>query len=222
VKKIFLFFCFMIFLSGISLAQPIPGRLNIAEEDGDPSCFPYKLKVTNGTLTNNNDGTCSLAIGGGSTYSAGGILLNLTGTVFSVKEGTLTTTKGCKYVSGTGLVCDQDYQGASPDTKCINIDPVSTTTDWFMWKAPVALTITHVNCIVDAATSVVLTARHCNANGASCTTIEAAMTCATTNTTESGGIDSGSITAGETIRVTRGTVTGSPTQAFICFDYTKP
>lgn len=44
-------------------------RLNIAEEDGSPSTFPYKLKVTNGTLTDNGDGTASLAIGGGSGAS---------------------------------------------------------------------------------------------------------------------------------------------------------
>lgn len=37
--------------------------LNIAEEDGSPSAFPYKLKVTNGTLTDNADGTVSLAVG---------------------------------------------------------------------------------------------------------------------------------------------------------------
>jgi len=43
------------------------------------------------------------------TYSAGGTLLNLTGTTFSINEGTLTDGKGCKYVSGTGLVCDQGY-----------------------------------------------------------------------------------------------------------------
>ena len=43
------------------------------------------------------------------TYSASGTLLDLTGTTFSVNAGTLTTTKGCKFVTGTGIVCDQDY-----------------------------------------------------------------------------------------------------------------
>lgn len=37
----------------------------IEEEDGSPSVFPWKIKVTNGTLTNNNDGTASLTTGGG-------------------------------------------------------------------------------------------------------------------------------------------------------------
>jgi len=53
--------------------------------------------------------TCATPTDTNTTYTASGTLLNLTGTAFSLKEGTLTTTKGCKYVSGTGLVCDQDY-----------------------------------------------------------------------------------------------------------------
>lgn len=44
-------------------------RLNIVEEDGLPSTFPYKLKVTNGTLTDNGDGTTSLSVGSGSGAS---------------------------------------------------------------------------------------------------------------------------------------------------------
>jgi len=44
-------------------------RLNIVEEDGSPSTFPYKLKVTNGTLTDNGDGTTSLSAGSGSGAS---------------------------------------------------------------------------------------------------------------------------------------------------------
>jgi len=44
------------------------------------------------------------------TYSASGTLLDLTSETFSVNEGTLTDGKICKYVSGTGLVCDYDDQ----------------------------------------------------------------------------------------------------------------
>lgn len=62
--------------------------------------------------TLNSQGIC-LADGtdcpAATTYGAGGTLLDLTGTTFSVNEGTLTDTKGCKYAAATGLVCDQDY-----------------------------------------------------------------------------------------------------------------
>jgi len=43
------------------------------------------------------------------TYSAGGTLLQLVGTIFSVKEGTLTDGKACTYSSASGLVCNSDF-----------------------------------------------------------------------------------------------------------------
>lgn len=42
------------------------------------------------------------------TYTAGGTLLDLTGTTFSLNEGTLTDTKYCTYVAGTGIVCNSE------------------------------------------------------------------------------------------------------------------
>jgi len=107
------------------------------------------------------------------------------------------------------------------DTKCINIPPEDSITNWLFYRTDFAITITAIDCIVDAATSVVLTPRECDGDGGSCSDIEAAITCATTNTTESGGIDNASIDAGDYIRITRGTVTGSPTQAMICITWSK-
>lgn len=106
--------------------------------------------------------------------------------------------------------------------KCANIDPAATTTDWFIYEFEAASTITHVRCWVDAATSVALTVQECDSDGASCTDTEAAMTCATTRTSESGAIDNAAIDAGDTLRVTRGAVSGSPTQAFVCVSFTTP
>jgi hypothetical protein len=107
-------------------------------------------------------------------------------------------------------------------TRCINIDPTATITDWFFWRTDTPITVTHVNCEVDGATSTVLTLRTCDANGASCVATESAMTCATTNTPETGTIDSPAVGAGVWMRVQRGTVTGSPTQAVLCMSYTIP
>ena len=39
--------------------------LNITEEDGSPKAWPYKAKFANGTVTDNGDGTVSIAGGGG-------------------------------------------------------------------------------------------------------------------------------------------------------------
>lgn len=121
-------------------------------------------------------------------------------------------------LNGTTLDADAELY---TDVKTANIDPASAVTSWFVWKAPHAVTITGLDCLVDAATSVVLTARECDADGANCTDIEAAMTCGTTNTTEASGIDNNSIDAGDTIRITRGTVTGTPTQAVMFIEFTR-
>lgn len=64
-RKILFLFLFMLCLKpAMSMASPPP--FCIEEEDASPKKCLYKsLKVTNGTLTNNGDGTVSLATGGG-------------------------------------------------------------------------------------------------------------------------------------------------------------
>lgn len=49
------------------------------------------------------------------TYSAGGTLLNLAGTTFSLNEGTLTDGKICTYESGVGIECDYTDVAGSGD-----------------------------------------------------------------------------------------------------------
>jgi len=47
------------------------------------------------------------------TYTAGGTLLDLTGTTFSINEGTLTDTKYCTYEVASGIVCNSEGGGFS-------------------------------------------------------------------------------------------------------------
>lgn len=62
MKKILLFlFSFPVFCSA-----DISSRLNIATQDGTVNTWPYKAKFTNGTVTDNGDGTVSITSGGGS------------------------------------------------------------------------------------------------------------------------------------------------------------
>lgn len=63
------------------------------------------------------------------TYSAGGTLLDLTGTTFSINEGTLTDTYLCTYSSsGTQLVCNTDPATYSPVAGSTSIVTVGTVT----------------------------------------------------------------------------------------------
>lgn len=184
--------------------------------------------------------TCSefAAIMGSETGTCGALVFSadpaLTGnpTVPTASTGDNDTT-----VSSTGFVrqeinaaggrsitcasgsCDNDVE-VYEKTKCINVDPTNSTTDWLFFRAERAITITGIDCIVDAATSVVMTLRECNSNAASCGDTEAAITCGTTNTTEATSVDDSAVDAGDWMRVTRGTRTGSPLQAILCATYT--
>jgi hypothetical protein len=91
---------------------------------------------------------------------------------------------------------------------------------FLFFRTDAALTVTHVNCLANAATSAVLTVQECNANGGACAPTEAAMTCGTTNTAEAGAIDDPSVAAGVWMRVAVGTVTGTPGHVTVCVQYT--
>src|SRR3990167_8644914 len=89
----------LLLLSTSCFAQPVGGGIkSIIEEDGSPSIVIYKLKVTNGGLTDNADGTGSLTTGSGSgDVTAVGDCL--TGACFDGASGNTLTLKGA--TSGT-------------------------------------------------------------------------------------------------------------------------
>lgn len=78
-------------------------------------------------------------------------------------------------------------------------------------RVPADTTISSIVCISSAATSTTVILKDCNAGGSSCNTIEAAMTCGTTETViPSGGIDSATVQAGRYIRPFVSATSGSP------------
>ena len=119
---------------------------------------------------------------------------------------------------------------ASPDTldadaelytdfKGMTIETPTDADNFFAFEAPVALTITRVTGIVEAATSAVLTWQECDAAGDNCSTIEAVT--ADVDGTISTSIDNASIDAGDIIRLDVGTVTGTVGQAHSTITFTK-
>jgi len=69
--------------------------------------------LANGFLkldANGKVSTSTIDISDYTNLAVSGTLLNLTGDTLSVNEGTLTDGKLCKYVAGTGLVCDYTDQ----------------------------------------------------------------------------------------------------------------
>lgn len=57
----------ILLLSATASWADITSHLNIRTTDGAVSNYPYQLKVTTGTLTDNGDGTMTLQTGGGSS-----------------------------------------------------------------------------------------------------------------------------------------------------------
>jgi hypothetical protein len=105
-------------------------------------------------------------------------------------------------------------------TKCFLIESPVNGDDFLFFRADTAITVTGIDCLVNAATSVVMTLKECNSNGGSCGDTEAAITCGTTNATESGGIDDTAVDAGDWMRIAVGTVTGTPGHANLCVSFT--
>lgn len=68
MKKLMLFFVFAFLWIGQLSAQPSnTGFISATEPDGAPDCYGYQLKFTNGAVTDNGDGSCSVAVGSSST-----------------------------------------------------------------------------------------------------------------------------------------------------------
>jgi hypothetical protein len=106
-------------------------------------------------------------------------------------------------------------------TKCTTIETPTSADDFLFFRANKAMTVVGIDCLVGAATSAQLTVNECNANGTSCTAVEAVMTCTTTNTTEASAIDAPAIEAGNWLRIDVGTVTGSVGQVAVCITMTE-
>lgn len=95
----------LLFIPQLLYAQPVtsPSRLNITEEDGSPTVWPYKAKFSNGSITDNLDGTVSISSSGGSgTVGIGttGILGVYTGTTTIGPLGTPTACSAGSYARG--------------------------------------------------------------------------------------------------------------------------
>lgn len=209
------------------------GANNIGSAEGEDATFTIAYGTNSNTFsTCTNANPCRIVVYDAACSTASSCanreiidLKTVSGTTCTIKGRNAETPNctSCTFAEGAKFIEAFTVNAENHMAPlCINIDPSATTTDWFMVKVPYAITVTGIDCIVDAATSVVLTPQECNGDGASCSDIEAAITCAATNTTEGGGsVDNPSIDAGDWIRVTRGTVTGSPMQAVLCIEYTR-
>jgi hypothetical protein len=91
------------------------------------------------------------------------------------------------------------------------------------FRKPFGMTVVTVGCVTDAATSAILDAQECDANGANCATIlSGTITCGTTYQYTDGtpSVSDSSIAAGGYVFFSVGTVTGSVGYLYVDFNYT--
>lgn len=91
----------LLLLSPARIASADLAPLEITEEDASPSTFPYKVKFTNGSVTDNGDGTTSISTGGGITISTTTITGGTDTRVLFDDAGTVGEDAGLTYVKGT-------------------------------------------------------------------------------------------------------------------------
>lgn len=72
----------------------IPTPLEVTEEDGGPSTYPYQVKFTNGTVTDNGDGTTSISTSAGNAPDSADYLVGTTNASLSAEIVVGTTPGG--------------------------------------------------------------------------------------------------------------------------------
>ncbi len=147
-------------------------------------------------------------------------------------SGSLVTTGDSDTVTGTMIAAAYAGRSLTETTNVLNADAELYTRvvcDTFnsptngqtalLFRTPLAITATRVDCLVTAATSAVAMIQVCTANGASCSDLNTALTCTTTNTAAAPPTVT-AISAGAWLRTSLGATVGSPTQLSICLTYT--
>lgn len=100
------------------------GVNNIVEQDGSPSVYPWKIKVSNGTLTDNGDGTASLSTGG-----SGSNPMSIDAVVGPSTNGTQPSADAVLFISPTGGKLSQDAASFfyDPATKILTAGTFTAT-----------------------------------------------------------------------------------------------
>lgn len=107
-------------------------------------------------------------------------------------------------------------------TNCITVETPADADDLIWFRADLALTITGIDCIVEDATSAVITVEECDGNADNCAGVDGAttITCAVTNTADDGSLSNPSIDAADWVRLDVGAITGTPGHLTTCVTFT--
>ena len=124
-----------------------------------------------------------------------------------------TTNDTLVYYSGASSHTVSDIQ-----TKCMVIDSPTSSDSYLFFRTTRDVRVTEIDCLVNAATSALMTFQDCDGNGGSCGNVAAQQTCGTTNT-QTTTITAPIIAAGTWTRIVMGTVTGTVGHVNTCVTF---
>ncbi|QGH73034.1 MAG: hypothetical protein [Siphoviridae sp. ctCJE6] len=110
-----------------------------------------------------------------------------------------------------------------------NPAPISKTVEnpldsdnFIIFRADAALTISSINCIVENATSAVITVQECDSAGDNCAGVDGAttITCDVDGAADDGSLSNAAIDSGDWVRLDIGTVTGTVGHLAVSIPYT--
>lgn len=152
-------------------------------------------------------------------------------TSFEVVNGASPTVDATGELAIDTTADDLIYFGASTkrnisykQTRSFTIESPADADNFLLFKAPYAMTITSINCVVDPADSsesVVIDIQERDSNGDSPASVDTTITCANTNTADDGTLSNAAIDANDWVGIDIGTVTGTVTQVSVTIGFTK-
>ena len=124
LRKILVFLTAILF-SSVCYAD-LENPLNFTEADGSPDTYPYKVSVSNGTLTDNGDGTISINTSGSGGTPGGAntqVQFNDAGSFGGVTN--FTFTKATNLLQNTRLTLSGDGVGTTGVLRVISGDAIN-------------------------------------------------------------------------------------------------
>jgi hypothetical protein len=172
------------------------------------------VDITDHTFVTDGTGTAEIVLPAGSIDSTE----ILDGTIV-VADTAITAGRSLTW-STNDLVADAELY---TDEKCIVIETPTDADNFIFFRTALASTITSINCIVENATSAVITVQECDTAGDNCTGIDGAttITCDVDGQADDASLSNAGIDATDWIRLDVGTVTGTPGILTACITLTR-
>lgn len=184
----------------------------------DPTVLSYKILVTDFRDWIQSNLT-SLTVSGSPTITGSGTgALVIDGAGQDIDLGDNATDP--VHVTDAGLLKVSDDRVVGRYWFGGVIEDPTDADAFLLFKPETAITITDINCISVAGTSVVIDIQECDANGGTCGTVDATITCGTTSSADDGTLTNGAIDANDWIKWDIGNVTGSVTELSVNVWYT--